>query len=412
MPGRDRADVVAAQRARSPGRRRPHRLGGRHAHLAHGEGDHERHRAREARPGVAVARERHRDAGVEQPARVGVRLAGRELDAGQQRRDGVAAGQGGDVVVVEVGAVIDGCRAQRDREPHALAGAELVAVHPRQQAVRDAGRRGSRRVSSGVKAPRSQNTSIQRACGAQAVSISPQTRSTYSSRRSANSAGTTCAPRKVTSGVTSAARRASRSSSCDGEAVPGLDLERRRALARAARRRSRRGGARSSSSVAARVAATVRRMPPAAYGVPAMRASNSSARSPPKTRCVWLSTKPGMTARPPGIDDRDRPAPGSPRRSLDLTAMRLALDRARAASWRAPRRIAVRRDVGRQLARCVGDQRSDRRHSVIVRGRRGRCVPSAPMPRRRASPMAAIGGRAHSIGTFRPRSRATSFARS
>ena len=68
---------------------------------------------------------------------------------GQQRRDGVAAGERGDVRVVEVGAVIDGCRAQRDRELHALAGAELVAVHARQQAVRDAGRedaRGSRRA--------------------------------------------------------------------------------------------------------------------------------------------------------------------------------------------------------------------------------------------------------------------------
>ena len=39
-------------------------------------------------------------------------------------------------------------------------------------------------------------------------------------------------------------------------------------------------------------------MPPAAYGAPAIRAANSSARSPANTRWVWLSTKPGITQRP------------------------------------------------------------------------------------------------------------------
>ena len=56
--------------------------------------------------------------------------------------------------------------------------------------------------------------------------------------------------------------------------------------------------ARSSLSVAARVASVVTVMPDAAYGRPAIRAANSSARSPAKTRCVWLSTKPGITQRP------------------------------------------------------------------------------------------------------------------
>ena len=36
------------------------------------------------------------------------------------------------------------------------------------------------------------------------------------------------------------------------------------------------------------MAATVVRMPPAWYGAPAMRATNSSPRSPANTRCVWL----------------------------------------------------------------------------------------------------------------------------
>jgi len=78
----------------------------------------------------------------------------------------------------------------------------------------------TRRDCATVKAPVSQNTSIDFEYGAQASSMGPVTRSTYSSERSAYSsersaysAGTTCAPRKVTSGVTSAARRTSRSSS-------------------------------------------------------------------------------------------------------------------------------------------------------------------------------------------------------
>ena len=55
----------------------------------------------------------------------------------------------------------------------------------------------------------------------------------------------------------------------------------------------------SCSSVASRVAATVVRMPPAEYGVPVIRAANSSARSPANTRCECESTNPGITARPP-----------------------------------------------------------------------------------------------------------------
>ncbi len=51
--------------------------------------------------------------------------------------------------------------------------------------------------------------------------------------------------------------------------------------------------------MAARVAATVVRMPPAEYGVPVIRAANSSARSPANTRCECESTNPGITARPP-----------------------------------------------------------------------------------------------------------------
>ena len=53
-----------------------------------------------------------------------------------------------------------------------------------------------------------------------------------------------------------------------------------------------------------RVADTVERIPPPAaaiswYASPAILRANSSERSPPKTRWVWASTKPGTTARPP-----------------------------------------------------------------------------------------------------------------
>ena len=79
---------------------------------------------------VAVVRVR---TGVEQPPRVGVGLARRELHAGQQRRHGVAAGERLDVGVGEVGAVVDAGRAELDRELDARALAQLVAVHAQLQ---------------------------------------------------------------------------------------------------------------------------------------------------------------------------------------------------------------------------------------------------------------------------------------
>src|ERR1700744_1681990 len=39
-------------------------------------------------------------------------------------------------------------------------------------------------------------------------------------------------------------------------------------------------------------------MPPASYDWPAIRAANSSPRSPANTRWAWEATKPGGTARP------------------------------------------------------------------------------------------------------------------
>ncbi len=77
-----------------------------------------------------------------------------------------------------------------------------------------------------------------------------------------------------------------------------------------------RASARSSSSVALRVASTVVAIPPASYGAPAIRAANSSARSPANTRWVWLSTNPGITHRPPASI---RSSPAAPARSIAIT---------------------------------------------------------------------------------------------
>ena len=87
------------------------------------------------------------------------------------------AREGVDVGVGEVGDVVGGGGAELDRELHARAVAELVGVHARGQ---PAGLPAARiaRAWSPSKAPRSQKTSIQRACGAQASSIGPVTSAT------------------------------------------------------------------------------------------------------------------------------------------------------------------------------------------------------------------------------------------
>ena len=91
-------------------------------------------------PGLQSLASATRDAGVEQPARVGVGLPGRELHAGQQRGDRAGVAQGVDVGVGEVGAVVDRGQAELRGEQDAGARAELVGVQPAPQAVRRAGR--------------------------------------------------------------------------------------------------------------------------------------------------------------------------------------------------------------------------------------------------------------------------------
>ncbi len=152
-------------------------------HVAHRERDAEGHRGRVARAGVAVGRDRDRGAGVDHPAGVRVGLAGREVGRRQEGGDGLRPGQRLDVGVVEVGAVIDR-RGVRARPPAARPGPGRAGCRgpaARGPASRPAS--STARDCSASKAPRSQKTSIQRQCGAQAASISPQTSSTYSSAR-------------------------------------------------------------------------------------------------------------------------------------------------------------------------------------------------------------------------------------
>ena len=78
-PDGEAAEVGAAQRGGAADGGGQHRLLDRHVQVAHGERDAERHRRRVAAARVAVRGERDGGAGVDHPAGVGVRLAGREV---------------------------------------------------------------------------------------------------------------------------------------------------------------------------------------------------------------------------------------------------------------------------------------------------------------------------------------------
>ena len=168
------------------------------------------------------------------------------------------AGQRLDVVVVEVGAVVDRGGAQLDREPHPGPRAELVAVHPQPEAGAAAGLEHRPRLVGveGAALAEDVDPAAVRRAGRRASS--PQTRSTYSSARPSYSGGTTWAPRKVTSSVSSAATSQRRCSVVDVEPVARLDLDvgdARAPSASARRAPGERDAARRSS--AARVASVV-----------------------------------------------------------------------------------------------------------------------------------------------------------
>ena len=152
---------------------------------------------------------------------------------------------------------------------------------------------------SASNAPSSQKASTQRACGAQAASIGPQT-SADVVVGPALELGRDDVGAEERRLVASAGRRPAehRASSVGRQAVARLDLDRRDA--RAGRFVPQAAGAGQEVGVRWPPGwpSTVVRMPPAEYGAPAMRATNSSPRSPANTRWVWLSTNPGITHRP------------------------------------------------------------------------------------------------------------------
>ena len=78
---------------------------------------------------------------------------------------------------VEVRAVVGRRAAELDGELHAGSGPELVGVEAQAEPGRPSGLE-HRPALVGVECARSQKASTHRACGAQAVSISPHTRST------------------------------------------------------------------------------------------------------------------------------------------------------------------------------------------------------------------------------------------
>ena len=278
------------------------RLGRRHPHLPDGERDAQRHRGGVARAGVAVGGEGDRDAGVEQRAGVGVGLAGRELDAGQQRGDGAAVARArATSASVEVGAVVDRGEPELGGEPHARAGAELVGVQPRRAGPAAAPAARTARAWSASKAPVSQNASIQRACGAAASSIGPVTRSTYAVGV-ARTRGTTWAPRNVVSSVNCRATARLRASSCDGEAVAALDLDGGGALA--AHLLDQPGDVGGELLVGGRAGGGDRGAD-AAGGVRLARPSGPRTPRPGRRRRPggeWESTKPGQHRAAAGVD--------------------------------------------------------------------------------------------------------------
>ena len=108
-------------------------------------------------------------------------------------------------------------------------------------------------------------------------------------------------------------------------------------------------------------------MPPPVYGSPAMRAANSAARSPANTRWLWLSTKPGITAAPRGVEPlvgggrvRGRADPRDPASPTTIAASR--------------RIVAQLRIVGGQLA----DVRDQERHVIASRSSRATSTRDVP----------------------------------
>ena len=275
-----------------------------------------------------------------------------------------------DVGVVGVGAVVDGRRAQLDGELDALPGPELAGVHAQASPAAAPACRIVR-ASSTSNAPRSQNTSIQRACGRHAASMSPATRLHVVVAAVAVLGGHHVRTEKRGLRGELAGDPQRPGFVGDGQAVPALGLERGDAAARS-----------SSASRATLAASSLVGRPPGSpppwsrcrrrrRAAPAIRAANSAERSPANTRCAWLSTNPG----------NDRCAPPQSTRCVGGGRLRARPDPGDAAVLDDHRGVgddAERRPVA--LRRVVGDEFAD----VGVRER------SSALHRSRLSPQPAL----------------------
>ena len=104
-------------------------------------------------PGLQLVAIATRDPGVDRPAGVRIGLPGGEVGGRQERGNRAASGERRDVVVGEIGAVVDRCGADLDRELHAWARAELIAVHPQSESGGPAGLQDHRAGLLDVEGP-------------------------------------------------------------------------------------------------------------------------------------------------------------------------------------------------------------------------------------------------------------------
>ena len=169
-----------------------------------------------------------------------------------------------------------------------------------------------------------------------------------------------------------------------GQLVPGLRLDRRRAAATHREKEPRAVLAQLARRGRPRRRATVAAIPPPVYAAPASRASNSAERSPAKTRWVWLSTKPGITARPAA--SRCRSAAGV--LALGPTQATRPASMTRPAPWSRPTRpspsvgsLVVSSEIPLIASELTGPRSS------------GRAPPSPRRPPRRARSRRRRGGR-------------------
>ena len=162
--------------------------------------------------------------------------------------------------------MVDGARAELDRERDRARLGELVAVEPQREAGVRARLEVAARVLGVERAALEEDVRRLARCRAASGSTSVEQEVDVRRQRlaSANSGGTACAPSHVGTPPASRDRAELRELGLAVEAVARLRLERRRPGSAASSRDDARALRASPSSPAARVARTVERIPPPA----------------------------------------------------------------------------------------------------------------------------------------------------